>query len=54
MMKLEYLMKNSLPVILFLMLKMSDSFVRGTPNIRVISAENRSVDEFRSGQDGAL
>lgn len=47
-------MKNSRPVILFFMLIVSDSLDRGTPNVRTISAENSSVDEFRSGHDAAL
>lgn len=42
------------PVILFFIFKFSDSFVRCTPNIRVINDENNNVDEFRSGHIDAL
>lgn len=49
-----YLIKNTRPVILFLMLKFSISFDRCTPNTRVISAEKSNVDEFRSGHEAAL
>lgn len=44
-------MKNNRPVILFLMLMFSVSLVLGTPNIRIINAENSNVDEFRSGNE---
>lgn len=47
-------MKNKRPVILFFMLIVSNSLVLGTPNVRTMSAENRSVDEFLSGHDAAL
>lgn len=47
-------MKNSRPVILFLMLTFSDIFECGTPNTRTISAENSRVDEFLSGHELAL
>lgn len=47
-------MKNKRPVILFFMLIVSVSLVRGTPKVRTINAENSNVDEFRSGHDAAL